>query len=101
MGFVAGPMIVLYDEDLDAELLEAIEGPPYLRTLLVSSFVSCVGSGVGRDLVLVDWTSSLGEMSSNGDFLKVGIVEGFLQWFETVDDRVSHCDDPYSAGVGP
>ena len=99
MDFVAGPVIVLCGESLDAELTEADEGPPYLRTLLVLSFVSCVGSGVGRGLVLVDWTSSLGEMSSNVDFLKVKLSR-VPSMVRDCERSVSRHVQNYSADAG-
>ena len=52
-----------------------------LRKLLALSFVVGVAFGEAESLGL-DWTSSSGEMSSNGCFLKVDGL-GTLQWFET------------------
>jgi hypothetical protein len=50
--------------------------------LLVLNFVAGVAFGASEVLGW-DWTSSSGEMSSNGCFLKVDWGRQILQWFET------------------
>jgi hypothetical protein len=49
-----------------------------------------------------DWTSSSGEMSSNGRFLKVDGAWAILQWFETAADNGQTgcpCEDELPIGL--
>ena len=60
--------------------------PSCLQKLPVLSFVVDAAFGAAEVLAL-DWTSSSGEMSSNGCFLKVDGGLEFLQWFETAIEK--------------
>lgn len=80
-------MIVLFYGRCDG-VLDAGCASSRSRKLLGLSFV--VGVAFGEAEVLFwDWTSSCGEMSSNGYFLKVGGGLGILQWFETAEKKGS------------
>lgn len=67
-------MIDLFGANWDVVQMEAGSASSCLRTLLlVSNVVVGVDSGAAEVLGL-DWTSSLGEMSSKWRFLKVELV---------------------------
>lgn len=74
-------MIVLFG-GRSGVVLDAGYAPSCLQKLLVLNFVAGVAFGEAEVLGW-DWTSSSGEMSSNGCFLKVDWGRRILQWFET------------------
>jgi hypothetical protein len=78
---VTGRVIVLFGGRFDV-VLDAGCASSCLQKLPVSNFVAGVAFG-GSEVLGWDWTSSSGEMSSNGCFLKVDWGRRILQWFET------------------
>jgi hypothetical protein len=81
LDFATGRAIVLFGGRFGV-VLDAGWASSCLRKLSVLNFVAGVAFGASEELDW-DWTSSSGEMSSNGCFLKVDWGRRILQWFET------------------